>query len=188
MSNFKDINSFRNCTFVKFSNGGQYLAAASGNMVHVFKFYTGENPPGMTFSGHSGKIRGMAWSKEDNILVTCGADGVIMAYRVGMENCGAKLLYLHSTKEPRTKGLIYSSICINYDNTIYAMGVMGGSNERVFKEVKLDGTDNKRELIMNNSSQIAFPSTGRILFCGTDDKDHYSGTIKCYKFPNTQHM
>ena len=41
MSNFKDINSFRNCTYVKFSNGGQYFAAASGNLVHVFKFYTG---------------------------------------------------------------------------------------------------------------------------------------------------
>ena len=27
----------------------------------------------MTFSGHSGKIKCMAWSKEDNILVTCGA-------------------------------------------------------------------------------------------------------------------
>ena len=63
VSNFKDINSFRNCTFVKFSNGGQYFAAASGNIVHVYKFYTGENPPGMTFSGHSGKIKGMAWNK-----------------------------------------------------------------------------------------------------------------------------
>jgi WD40 repeat protein len=52
----------------------------------------------MTFSGHSGKIKGMAWSKEDNILVTCGADGIIMAYKVGMENCGSKMLYLHSTK------------------------------------------------------------------------------------------
>lgn len=41
MSNFKDINSFRNCTYVKFSNGGEYFAAASGNLVHVFKFYTG---------------------------------------------------------------------------------------------------------------------------------------------------
>lgn len=35
---------------------------------------------------------------------------------------------------------------------------------------------------------MAFPSTCRILFCGTDDRDNYSGTIKCYKFPNTQHM
>lgn len=139
MSNFKDINSFRNCTYVKFSNGGQYFAAASGNLVHVFKFYTGENPPGMTFSGHSGKIRCMAWNKEDNILVTCGSDGIIMAYRVGMENCGSKLLYFHSTKEPRTKGISYTSVAINPDNSIYAMGILGNVGERVFKEIKLSG-------------------------------------------------
>jgi len=84
MSNYKDINSFRNCTYVKFSNGGQYLAAASGNLLHLFKFYTGENPPGMTFSGHSGKIKCIAWNKEDNIVVTCGTDGIILAYRVGI--------------------------------------------------------------------------------------------------------
>lgn len=26
------------------------------------------------------------------------------------------------------------------------------------------------------------------MFCGTEDKDKSSGSIKCYKFPNTQHM
>lgn len=98
MSNFKDINSFRNCNYIKFSNGGQYFAATSNNLVHIFKFYTGENPVGMTFSGHTGKIRCVAWSKEDNILVTCGADGVILAYRVRAENCGERILYSPSTK------------------------------------------------------------------------------------------
>lgn len=38
----------------------------------------------MTFSGHSGKIKSLAWSKEDNIVATCGIDGVIIAYRVRM--------------------------------------------------------------------------------------------------------
>ena len=69
---------------MKFSNGGQYFAATSGNQLHVFKFLTGENPQGMTFSGHSGKIKSLAWSREDNIVVTCGVDGVIIAYRVRM--------------------------------------------------------------------------------------------------------
>jgi cilia- and flagella-associated protein 57 len=40
LSNFKDINSFKNCSYVKFSNGGQYFAATSGNQLHIFKFYT----------------------------------------------------------------------------------------------------------------------------------------------------
>jgi WD40 repeat protein len=68
------------------------------------------------------------------------------------------------------------------------MGILGAVGERVFKEVRLNGTDSKRELTQNNCSQIAFPSTGRLLFCGTDDRDHNSGSVKCYKFPNTQHM
>jgi len=38
----------------------------------------------MTFTGHSGKIKCIAWNKEDNIVVTCGTDGIILAYRVGM--------------------------------------------------------------------------------------------------------
>ena len=74
------------------------MAAASGNLLHIFKFYTGENPVGMTFTGHSGKIKCIAWNKEDNIVVTCGTDGIILAYRVGMENCGHKLLYMHTSK------------------------------------------------------------------------------------------
>jgi hypothetical protein len=52
----------------------------------------------MTFSGHSGKIKSLAWSREDNIVATCGIDGVIIAYRVRMENCGERILYSPSSK------------------------------------------------------------------------------------------
>ncbi len=188
MSNFKDVNSFKNCSYVKFSNGGQYFAATSGNQLHIFKFYTGENPQGMTFTGHSGKIKSLAWSKEDNIVATCGIDGVIIAYRVRMENCGERIMYSPSSKETRIKGVTYSSIAISFDNTIYALGMISTTGERLFKEIKLDGTENPRELAHNNCSQLAFPSTNRILFCGTDDRDRASGSIKCYKFPSTAHM
>jgi hypothetical protein len=74
------------------------------------------------------------------------------------------------------------------DNTIYAMGIISATGERIFKEIKLDGSENHRELAHNYSSQIVFPSTGRILFCGTDDKDHSPGSVKCYKFPSTAHV
>jgi hypothetical protein len=47
LNGYKDINSFKNCSEIKFSNGGHYFAAVSGTSVHVFKFYTGENLPGM---------------------------------------------------------------------------------------------------------------------------------------------
>lgn len=74
---------------------------------------------------------------------------------------------MHSSKEPRIKGISYSSVAITQDNTIYAIGSINNGGERVFREIKLDGSDNKRELAQNNCAQICFPSTGRILFCGT---------------------
>ena len=94
----------------------------------------------MTFTGHTGKIKCLAWSKEDNIIVTCGVDGVIIAYRVRMENCGERLMYSPSSKETRIKGVTYSSVAIGYDNTIYALGMISTTGERLFKEIKLDGT------------------------------------------------
>lgn len=84
--------------------------------------------------------------------------------------------------------MTYSSVAIGFDNTIYALGMISTSGERIFKEIKLDGTENHRELAHNNCSQLAFPSTHRILFCGTDDKEKAAGSIKCYKFPSTAHM
>lgn len=142
----------------------------------------------MTFSGHSGKIKSLAWSREDNIVATCGIDGVIIAYRVRMENCGERIMYSPSSKETRIKGVTYSSIAISFDNTIYALGMISTTGERIFKEIKLDGSENPRELAHNNCSQLAFPSTNRILFCGTDDRERSAGSIKCYKFPSTAHM
>lgn len=77
-------------------------------------------------------------------MVTCGSDGIILAYRVGIEGLGNKLVYIHNSKESRTKGVIYSCVTVTTNNKIYAVGSVANSNERVFKEVLLDGTDNKK--------------------------------------------
>ena len=139
MSTIKDIGSFKNCTYIKFSNGGQYFAATSGNLIHLYKFFTGDSPYAIsTLSGHSGKIKCLAWNKDDNMLVSCGADGVILAYRVAMENGGTKLLFKHSSKETRIKGVSYSSVVVGPNNVIYVMGVIGTTGEKVFKEMRLD--------------------------------------------------
>ena len=140
LNGYKDINGFKNCSEIKFSNGGHLFAAVSGTTVHVFKFYTGENPPGMTFTGHTGRIRCIAWSKDDNFLVTCGTDGIILAYRVGMEGLGSKLVYVSNSKESRYKGIGYSCVTVTSDNKIYAVGSVSNTNERVLKEISLDGT------------------------------------------------
>ena len=49
-------------------------------------------------------------------------------------------MYSPSSKETRIKGVTYSSVEIGFDNTIYALGMISTSGERIFKEIKLDGT------------------------------------------------
>jgi hypothetical protein len=48
------------------------------------------------------------------MVVTCGADGAIIAYRVRMENCGERLMYSPNAKETRIKGVTYSSVVIGH--------------------------------------------------------------------------
>ena len=35
---------------------------------------------------------------------------------------------------------------------------------------------------------MAFPSSGRVLIGGVDDREKVSGSLKCYKFMLSQHM
>jgi hypothetical protein len=75
-----------------------------------------------------------------------------------MEGLGTKLVYIHN------------------------------SNERIFKEILLDGSDVRKDLPQNNAGQIAFPSSARIMVAGVDDREKSSGSIKCYRFPLSQHF
>lgn len=47
---YKDV-LLKSCKEIKFSHGGHLFAAACVNNIYVFRFYTGECPPHMKFSG-----------------------------------------------------------------------------------------------------------------------------------------
>ena len=69
---------------IRFSNGGHLFAVTCGNpqKIYVFNFYTGENPSNFVFSGHSGKVRCLEWSKDDLYLFSCGTDGMLYQWRI----------------------------------------------------------------------------------------------------------
>jgi len=83
---YKEISQFKNCKEIKFSNGGQYFAAVNGtnnaHVIHVYKFYTGENPSHLIFKAHQNKVKGIMWSKDDTVVATCGADGFVYAWKI----------------------------------------------------------------------------------------------------------
>jgi WD40 repeat protein len=77
----EDLGCFR----IKFSNNGEWLAAAcsfqsSRTIIKLFKTTTGELM--MKLKGHHDLIHEIAWSKYDNILTTASADGSVKMWNV----------------------------------------------------------------------------------------------------------
>lgn len=77
----EDLGCFR----VKFSNNGEWLAAAcsfqsSRTIIKLFKTSTGELM--MKLKGHHDLIHEMAWSRHDNLLTTASADGSVKVWNV----------------------------------------------------------------------------------------------------------
>jgi WD40 repeat protein len=100
------IKSCREC---KFSKGGNYLAAANGNNISVFNFYTGERVA--DFRGHNGKVRSLHWLESGCNLLSCGQDGTVYIWEMdGSKKC-----------EYVQKGVLYTSV-VSDKNTVYAVG------------------------------------------------------------------
>jgi len=59
----------------RFSHGGGRIAAVTGAHIHLFDTFTHE-ALGL-LRGHTGLIKGVAWSADDAALVSCGHDGAV---------------------------------------------------------------------------------------------------------------
>ena len=51
------------------------MAAIYGNVVQIYSTTTFDNVSNL--KGHNGKVRSVAWSSDDQRLVTCGVDGAV---------------------------------------------------------------------------------------------------------------
>ena len=52
---YKEI-PLKSCKVIKFCYGGHLVAVASGNVIHIYNFYTGECPPNFIFKGQETNI------------------------------------------------------------------------------------------------------------------------------------
>lgn len=178
--------AFKGCREIKYSNGGQFFAVVNGTFpnnqtIHIFNTYTGENP--ITLKGHTARVRCIYWSKDDTVLVSGGQDGMVCAWTFGFN---AELNKVSSY----AKSISFTSVALTNDNKmIFAAGhsTQQGSTERFLKEVALDGTSDDRKDMGIAISQIAFPTSNKLLFAGICDETKSAGAIRCYKFPLSGH-
>ena len=94
-----------NCNIIKFSIGGNLLAAASDRKIYIIRSFSREtlrifNTP------HKGKIVNIYFHDEDKFLYSCGSDGFIIQYN----------LFNFDTMKLTNKLNTYndSSLCLNY--------------------------------------------------------------------------
>lgn len=178
---------FKSCKEIKYSNGGHFFAVVNGTSpnfqtIHVFNTYTGENT--FTLKGHNARVRCLYWSKDDTVLVSAGADGMICVFTLGFNGEMNKVTTSYS------KSVNFTCATLTNDNKmIFAVGhsTQIGNNERFLKEVSIDGSSENRKDMGITLSQIAFPTSNKLLFAGISDPDHSAGAIRCYKFPLTGH-
>ena len=94
-----------NCNIIKFSIGGNLLAAASDRKIYIIRSFSREtlkifNTP------HKGKIVNIYFHDEDKFLYSCGSDGFVIQYN----------LFNYDTMKLTNKLNTYndSTLCLNY--------------------------------------------------------------------------
>jgi cilia- and flagella-associated protein 57 len=73
----KDI-SIKSCRECSFANGGHLFAAANGYLIQIYDVFTCQLL--VTLRGHSGAIRSIRWSQDDESLTSAGADGAVYCW------------------------------------------------------------------------------------------------------------
>ena len=71
----------KNCTLLKFSNGGHLLAAISGRTLYVIKSYSRETLKEFK-TPHTSVIKSIIWDINDGYVYTIGTEGLVVEYNV----------------------------------------------------------------------------------------------------------
>jgi len=73
----------KSCHSVAYSNGGQYLAAANGQVILIIDPYTFELK--FSLSGHPSLVRFLAWNTSDSLLMSVCHNGTVYGWNTHFE-------------------------------------------------------------------------------------------------------
>ncbi|KAI6655110.1 WD repeat-containing protein 65-like [Oopsacas minuta] len=155
----------RGCRECAFAHGGHMFAAVNNNLIQIFSSYSFENIQDL--KGHNGKVRSLAFSKDDQRLISCSADGAVYEWSIA-KGC--------REGEAVHRQCIYTSLTLSPDaKTSYVVGSDGNIKELVL----MDGHEVRRVPAEDTVlTQVALSRSGRMLFCGTSQ-----GGVRAMKFP-----
>merc|ERR1719473_2434003 len=124
--------------------------------------------------GHNGKVRSIAWTADDSMLVSTGMDGAVYEYNVLAEGRRVGNDFV-------LKGTSFSCVIVYTDpstggNTMYVVGT-----DRMLREV-FSGQAQSLVEAGTTLGQIVLSNSAKTLFAAVAEPDA-PGPIRCYKFP-----
>lgn len=164
------------CREVRFSHGGHMFAAANGNVIHVYNFYTADNPPHMIYKGHPNRVKAISWADDDTGFVSASLDGAIYEWKLY-----AKGEQAHAQEYFEKKGVNFNSVVVIPDaragegRAIYTVG-----SDKMLKEI-LESTMSRAIETGMVLSAITLSHSGKLLFAGVGEPDH-AGAVRVYNF------
>ena len=170
LSVFKDI-PIKGCRELQFCHGGHLFAACSGQNIHVYNFYTGENPPNMIFKGHESKVTSISWEEDDSGFCSAGWNGAVYKWKLSpspTDNKGPFFLQ---------KGINLSCVLQSPlpDGHVYTV-----ASDKQIKEIVSNSEKFYREC-GTILGQICLSRDSKIFFGGVADNQK-PGSIRCYNF------
>jgi WD40 repeat protein len=156
----------RGCKECRFSSGGQYFAAVNGNNVQIYSSYTFKNLVNLRSPGQ--RVKAIAWSTDDNVLVSCDANGTMTLHtvRTGKQKAASNQQAFHFT----------SIVCTDAVGT-KCYGVTLPDN--VLRVTEDCATKDQLDVV-GVPCQLAMGPNNKCLFVSTRN-----GTVLVYTFPGS---
>lgn len=171
----------RNCNEIRFSKGGNYIAAVNGANVHVFNTYSGAMVS--TLRGHTAKVRAISWMNMDTKLMTVGQEGTVYYWDA----------FTGARSPDSFLGVIPITAGVAFGDGSRAFTV---SNERVLKDIPmakpLDAQQPGQEVapraakdmqLERHISCMAVDDASKLLFMGTGESELPGGIISIMTTP-----
>jgi WD40 repeat protein len=156
----------RACRECRFSHGGQYFAAVNANNVQVYSSYTFKNLVNLRSPGQ--RIKTIAWSTDDNVLISCDANGSMTLHtvRTGKQKAASNAQSFYFT----------SLLCVDAVGT-KCFGVTLPDN--VLRVMEDCATKDQID-VAGVPCQLALGPSGKCLFVSTAN-----GNVLTYCFPGS---
>ena len=176
------------CRVCVFSQGGNLLATANGNIISVFDSHSGDRV--VDLRGHNRKVRSLHWLQSGTQLLSCGQDGMVYLWNLNGPSRTAEFVKKRSMftsvviaqeKESRSSGAGTGTGTDDHrEESVFVVG-----SDKILSELKMpDLTARKHHDVAAMLTHLVLSTKRNILLASAGDPGK-PGYVKAYTYPIT---